>query len=82
MALNDIGKLWVLLLALAGAILLRAIGAIDDVVFIGVVGPVIGYVTGNGRLAVRHEAPSPILVPKLPEELLDHHDVDQGDNEA
>lgn len=59
--LNDHGKLLILLTALIGAIALRMVDAIDATVFTGVVGHIVGYVTGNGVLAKKGEAPSPLI---------------------
>lgn len=68
--LNDHGKLGVLLTGLVGAIVLRAIDAIDPATFAWMVGPIIGYVTGNGVLAKRGESPSPVIArpPELDED--------------
>jgi len=68
--LNDVGKLVVLCLTLVGGFSLIIIGEITHdptlaTVGVGFVGPVVGYVTGNGVLAARGKAPSPVLVPKL-----------------
>lgn len=67
MTLNDPGKLLVLLTALLGAIVLRLFNAIDNVTFAWMVGPIIGYITGNGRLARSGEPPSPVIAPKPPD---------------
>jgi len=65
---NDIGKLAVLLVALVGGLSIIALALMKGdtaalTVGVGIVGPVIGYVTGNGVLAARGEAPSPVIVP-------------------
>lgn len=66
---NDIGKLILLALALimGGAVVIVGIVQGDQsaqLVGVGIVGPVIGYMTGNGVLAARGEAPSPAYVPR------------------
>jgi hypothetical protein len=47
--IHDPGRLLLLLVALLGAIFLRSINTINDTVLIGIVGPVIGYLTGSGN---------------------------------
>jgi hypothetical protein len=69
--LNDYGKLIILLVALSGGIVLAIIGVVAHdqgsmVSGVGICTTIIGYVTGNGRLAVRREPPSTLLAPKLP----------------
>lgn len=67
MTLNDPGKLLVLLTGLVGAITLRALDAIDPATFAWMVGPIIGYVTGNGVLARRGKSPSPVIAARPPD---------------
>lgn len=60
--INDHGKLLLLLIALVGGIGLAFVG--NDV-GAPIVTAVLGYITGNGVLAVRRKAPSLALVPKM-----------------
>lgn len=79
MTVNDPGKLLILALALIGAMVLRGVGAIDDVVFVGIAGPIIGYVTGNGNIARKGEHPSPVIAPKpVDGEVFIHHPGPNG----
>lgn len=68
--LNDYGKLLVLLIALVGALAYAMVGLVTheaaaQIAGFSLAGTVVGYVTGNGRLAVRKEPPSPLLSPVL-----------------
>jgi hypothetical protein len=67
--LNDYGKLYLLGLSmilgtLVGTVLI-VVGEVAAGVGIvsGTVGTTVGYLTGNGALATRAEAPSPVFVP-------------------
>lgn len=65
---SDIGKLAVLLVALVGGLVLLILGLVlhdQTMVPIGssITMTVVGYVTGNGVLARRGQAPSPVIVP-------------------
>lgn len=71
MALNDWGKLALLMTAILSATLLAIVGKVSGEAAIGVTLYVAGYVTGNGVLARRRQAPSTVLVPKLRGQLLD-----------
>lgn len=66
MTVNDPGKFRLLAMALGGgfAIILVAIVMRDPasaVIGVGIVGPVIGYMTGNGVLARKGLAPEPTI---------------------
>lgn len=61
---HDLGKLGVILVSIVSATVLLALGAIPDTAGVGIISLALGYVTGNGRLAVRREAPSPAIAPR------------------
>lgn len=62
MVVNDYGKLVLLVSILVAASVLGALHVIDsDTVKLILVGQ-LGYLTGNGVLARRGQAPSPVLV--------------------
>lgn len=65
--LNDYGKLLILCIALVGAIILLATHTIEDATGVGIITGVIGYVTGNGRLAQTGKEPAPLFKP-VPED--------------
>lgn len=65
MTLNDWGKAGLLLACMASAVLLAVLGLIAGEAALGVIVYVAGYLTGNGVLARRREAPSTVLAPKL-----------------
>jgi len=74
---NDIGKLVLLAVGLVGGFVVVVVGAVthDSATLttgVAIVGPVIGYMTGNGVLAARGQAPSPVLVP-TPEKIAEVH---------
>ena len=62
MVTNDIGKMALLALVaiIAGAGL--ATGKLTETAAVGVLGTIVGYLTGNGVNAVRRNAPSPVIV--------------------
>lgn len=62
MVLNDYGKLIILLTVLVGAIVLLAFNRIDETAGLTTIGTIVGYVTGNGRVALTGKAPSPMIV--------------------
>jgi hypothetical protein len=64
MVAHDLGKLAVLLVTVVCATVLLALGVIPDAAGVGIITAALGYVTGNGRLAVRGEAPSPAVSPR------------------
>lgn len=73
--LSDVGKLAALIVgmilgAVCGTILLVS-GAVSEAAGVGIITATlclpIGYLTGNGRLAVRKAAGSPVIVPRLDE---------------
>jgi hypothetical protein len=64
LVVNDVGKLGVLLVALIGAFAGLLTGTIDDTTAVAIIGPIIGYVTGNGVLAARKQASSPVIASK------------------
>lgn len=66
-ALNDYGKLIVLVVILVGVTALAAVNVVGSDACVAVYAAVLGYVTGNGVNAVRKEPPSPMLVPRLDE---------------
>lgn len=66
--ISDYGKLSVLVLGLLTGAVVVVIGVVthDQVAITtgtAIIGPIIGYVTGNGVLARRGDAPSPVIVP-------------------
>lgn len=65
---NDIGKLVLLAIGLLGGIAVVVIGSVTHdsatvTTGVAIIGPVLGYMTGNGVLAARGEAPSPVYAP-------------------
>lgn len=64
-ALNDWGKLVLLLTIVLASALLAGVGRISGEAALGVFLYVGGYVTGNGVLARKRQAPSTLLAPKL-----------------
>lgn len=64
MVLNDYGKLIILCIGLLGGFALFFVPDIDPVIPMAIIGPILGYVTGNGRLAIRGNPQSPMLAPK------------------
>lgn len=64
-ALNDWGKLAVFLTIVIGVTLLAALRIIVGELALGVYLTIIGYVTGNGVLARRRQAPSTLLAPRI-----------------
>lgn len=63
MMLNDYGKLIILSIGLIGAMVLLFTDTIDDAAGVGIITGILGYVTGNGRLAITGKNPSPMLAP-------------------
>jgi len=67
--LNDYGKFYLLLLAMilgtvVGIVLILVGEATAGAGIVGTtLGSIIGYLTGNGMLAARGEAPSPVYTP-------------------
>lgn len=59
----DYGKLAILALIVAGMFWLKALGQIEDAGFYGVVGAVVGYITGNGNLARQGKRSQPMIQP-------------------
>ena len=57
----DWGKLLILLSGIGATVTLTLTGHFPNDVAIGVVGTVIGYVTGNGRLVAARLQPAPML---------------------
>lgn len=70
MIVHDLGKSALLGLVVVGLVILVAVGraTLDDVMPIFTM--VVGYLVGNGVNAIRKNAPSPVLVAKLPD--VDH----------
>lgn len=65
MVVNDLGKLGLLAGIVAAATLLAMVGRISGDAALGVLIYVAGYLTGNGVLARRRQAPSTALAPRL-----------------
>lgn len=63
MVLNDYGKLAILLVGLIGAFSLFFVPDVDRAIPIAIIGPILGYVTGNGRLAQTGKEPAPLFKP-------------------
>lgn len=61
MMLNDYGKLILLTTAVVGAIVMMITHTVSETAGVGIIMAVVGYVTGNGRLATRGEQPSQLL---------------------
>lgn len=55
------GKLIVLSLAVAGAVLLLALGRISEGAGVGIITGALGYTFGNGRLMARGKEPVPMI---------------------
>lgn len=71
MAVNDYGKLIFLTVALVGGFVLALTGQVTEGV--GIIGTVLGYVTGNGRLAQKQALPSPMVASAAPVNLSPMH---------
>lgn len=84
MVLNDFGKLIVLLVVALGGIALCIISLLQgngvDAVGASIVTGVLGYVTGNGVLAAKGSAPSPVYAPN-DDKIVERH-VREADNVA
>lgn len=66
MKVTDPGKLAVLLVALVGGLVLALVGSLTHdpstlAAGVGLTGTVVGYITGNGRLASRGKDPQPTI---------------------
>lgn len=70
-AFNDWGKFGVLLASIVAAGALAALDRVSGEAALGVIIYVSGYVTGNGVLARRRQAPSTVLAPRLGADELD-----------
>lgn len=57
----DYGKLATLVIIVIGVFVLRGIGEIDDAGFYSIVGAIVGYITGNGRLASKGLQSKPMI---------------------
>lgn len=64
MKVNDPGKLLGMVLIVASATVLVSLGRIGSDAYIGIIGPIVGYLFGNGRLATRGIRNQPVFVPK------------------
>jgi len=64
MMLSDYGKLIILSIGLVGAFAGMLTNSIDDTVAVAIIGPIIGYITGNGVLATTGKASSALIVAK------------------
>jgi hypothetical protein len=68
--LHDVGKLIGLIVVVICATVLRATDHLEPSEFSYMVGPVVGYIVGNGVGAVRRSVPSPVIAPRwTPDEL-------------
>lgn len=66
--ISDIGKLVVITIIVITVLVGLMLGTFQNVEAAwGVIGTLIGYIVGNGVNAVRGNAPSPVIVPKLHE---------------
>lgn len=61
--MNDYGKLLILAIGLIGGFVLFFVPDIDSAVPLSIIGPIIGYVIGNGRLAQTGKEPAPLFKP-------------------
>lgn len=82
----DVGKLVALVvgLLLGGAIIILGVVLKDQgaqLTGVGIVGPIVGYLTGNGVLARRGQAPSAVLVAK-PDKIAGTEAADPADRDA
>ena len=64
--INDYGKLGLLLAILAAVTLLALVGVLEDNDVRQVITLELGYIVGNGVLARRAAAPSPVLSAPVP----------------
>lgn len=69
MIVHDWGKLTILVASMLAGVVLMVTHTVEPAIAIGMVTGPVGYVMGNGRLAIRQKAGSPMLAPKyLPED--------------
>lgn len=64
MQLTSPGKLAVLVIALVGSFVGLFTHTIPDSTAIAIIGPIVGYVVGNGTGALRGEGQQPLFAPK------------------
>lgn len=64
MQLTSPGKLVVLVLAMVGAFIGLFTNTINEAAAIGIIGPIVGYVVGNGTGARKGEPQQPLFAPK------------------
>jgi hypothetical protein len=82
-AVNDPGKLLVVLVVIVGGMVLAIVSLVVHdggglTAGCSMITAALGYVTGNGRLASRTQAPATMLAPVLPEDQFVHiDDVEQ-----
>jgi hypothetical protein len=65
---HDTGKIVVLLVTILSATVLLALQVIPDAAGVGIITAALGYVTGNGLMALRGERPSPALTSRVDHE--------------
>lgn len=64
MMIQDYGKLIILCIGMIGGFALFFAPNVDSAIPVAIIGPILGYVTGNGRLAVSGKAATAMLVSK------------------
>lgn len=74
---NDIGKMIALLTIVVIVAALLWAGRIEEVAAVGVISGIVGYFTGNGVNVVRRNAPSPALVARPSDDMLEDAAVHQ-----
>jgi hypothetical protein len=57
------GKLLLLAVIAAGSFVALCVGALSETTFVAIVGPISGYLVGNGVGAVRGEPSVPVFTP-------------------
>jgi hypothetical protein len=62
---NDVGKVVMLFVVTAGALLLVGLQRAEWTQVDWIIAAVVAYTTGNGVLAARKQSPSPMIVPHL-----------------
>jgi len=64
MMIQDYGKLIILCIGLVGAFALFFAPDVDHAIPVAIIGPILGYVTGNGKLAISGKAATALIVAK------------------
>jgi hypothetical protein len=74
MTVSDPGKLAIILIIVAGLFALVLVGKAETTVILPIITAIVGVVIGNGKAAVSHHAPSPIIMSNVqPDEVVTIH---------